>query len=158
MLTDELKPNVEELRDYMEWYTYRHQHISLASYALVHMTPDILIAVTKLFWPDFVVYENSVFRADNFTESSYQDFMRELKGDLEAVEKVMNHVHIADLLISLKETPYTLSQANRRYLNQTFAYFLQCALKVQFPDRQFQVETEDDPENEETVFTFWELR
>src|SRR5579884_1179815 len=71
---------------------------------------DHLIAYAELLWPDFVEYDGCILRA-GFGEENYRRFLEATAGDKRAVEAVINHVHIADLIPGAYESGPTEEQA-----------------------------------------------
>ena len=62
------------------------------------------IAYGELFWPDFAEYDGCVFFV-GFSEESYRGFMQQTGGNRQAVEAVMNHLHILDLFCRPEAEP-----------------------------------------------------
>ncbi len=55
---------------------------------------------SSLFWPDFVEVEGALILAEEYTEEGFQTWYRHFHGDLTAIEKMMNHVHLEDLFMN----------------------------------------------------------
>src|SRR5579862_7666264 len=62
------------------------------------------IAYVELFWPDFKLFDDCVFFA-GFSEEAYQGFLTQTGGNKQAVEAVMNHQHMLDLICGPKLRP-----------------------------------------------------
>ena len=56
-----------------------------------------LIAYGELSWPDFVVHDGCIL-PEGFTEDGYRGFLEQTGGDKRAVEAMMNHVQVVDLV------------------------------------------------------------
>jgi hypothetical protein len=54
------------------------------------------IGFSRLFWPEFVLHDDCVLR-DGLRQEDYRSFLAQNNSDRQAVERVMNHVHIVDL-------------------------------------------------------------
>ncbi len=92
------------------------------------------IAYGRMFWKDFVEHDDCVFR-DGFCVESYLEFLKQLDNDKEAVERVMNHCHIADLFPNSDPTTEQVI-----YLGRLLKEIWQTKLKRDFPSRNIIVE------------------
>lgn len=148
-----VQPDITDLTDYNGEYGHGESH--LLDYALNKLTPDLAIAVTKLFYPDFVVHQNRVFLAFRFDKDNFDMCEKQLDGDLAAVERVINHIHVAaDLLtIPFENATYQTIQ----YFGTVLLQSWKAILLAQFPDRQFQFSGEKDGDMDDFVITFWQM-
>jgi hypothetical protein len=92
------------------------------------------IAYGRMFWQDFVEHDGCVLHA-GFSESNYSGFMKQLDGDREAVERVMNHCHISDYFPNQQPTKDQII-----YFGRLLKEIWQVKLKNDFPARNIQVE------------------
>lgn len=93
-----------------------------------------LLEASKLFAPEFVEYRGGVFRRDAFKSEKVDDFF--VGNDLAAVEAVVNHVHIFDVVTDegvQDEDPALWSAALR------LADAWRALLAARFPQREFEV-------------------
>ena len=97
---------------------------------------DHLIAYAELLWPDFVEYDGCILRA-GFSEEAYGGFMEQTSGDKRAVEAVLNHVHIIDLIPGAYDSGPTEEQAV--YLGRLMKEMWEAKLAKEFPSREFVV-------------------
>lgn len=148
------KPILSELADLAKWVGDNQYY--MFAYTNRNLTPDLAIAITKVFWPDFVTYEDGVFLAFQFDESSYISWKKQFDGDIEAVENMMNHVHLAADL--LPRAFNDLSYHNIAYFGGILVNTWKCSLKTQFPDRNFEVTGEKDGQFDDFIITFWQPR
>jgi hypothetical protein len=95
------------------------------------------IGYAEIFWPLFLEYDGCVFRQDCFDEALYADWLDRTKGDRRAVQKVMNHVHIIDIIFESFDGP-TFEQAV--YLGRMIKEMWSTKLKRDYPGREFVVE------------------
>jgi hypothetical protein len=93
------------------------------------------IAYGELFWPDFAEHDGCVFFS-GFSEENYRGFMQQTSGNRQAVEAVMNHRHILDLLSNPELKP---TQAQVVYLGRLLKEMWTAKLQRDFPCRQFVV-------------------
>ena len=109
-----------------------------------------MIAYGELFWPDFVEHDGCILRA-GFAEENYRGFMQQTGGDKRAVEAVINHVHISDL-ISKPEGP---SEEQAVYLGRLLQEMWQAKLEREFPGRAFTVRFDADDDDTLYVHQDW---
>lgn len=144
------EPDISELPDYLKWH---EKGFSLRDYARLNLSPDLAISMTKIFWPDFVLHEGRVFIKEAFEISNFENWKKTTNGDLIAVQKVMNHVHLADLLYEPFEN---LSYTNILYFGTILHHIWRYALQTNFPDLDFEVTIEKDGDFDDVVITFWQ--
>jgi hypothetical protein len=97
---------------------------------------DHAIGYSTIFWPEFVVYDDCVFRQSMDAET-YRQWMDGCGGDKSAVEAVANHKHIVDLFVNSEFRP---SKDVVLYLGSILREMWSCKLVRDFPSRQFDVE------------------
>jgi hypothetical protein len=147
-------PDTESLKDFARWH--RDGNFSLWGYATANLTPDLLIAVSKLFWPDFILYEDCILWAHRFSKENFLAWKAKLHDDLSAVEKLYNHEHLGEGL--LQHLPEPLSDQNILYLKDTLVQIWGAALRSNFPDRKIEIEAEFQEDSGDYVITFWQTR
>lgn len=95
-----------------------------------------MIAYATLFWPDFVVHDDCVFRHEP-GDAHYSSWMEHLKGDKSRVEFVINHVHILDMFANEDFEP---SEDVIMHVGKLLQDMWSCKLARDFPERPIQVE------------------
>ena len=95
------------LPDYSAWLAV-NPGLTLGQYARPLVQLDHFFAVASLLWPEVIQHEGGLFLADSFTVPSFEAWFRRPAGDLTAVERVMNHRHMRDLLRSLDDAPWPI--------------------------------------------------
>ena len=123
---------------------------SLWDYLFGAANIEIAIAFTKLFWPDFVEHEGGIFLSEAFNSQIYEQWKIELGNDVAAIEQVMNHQHIDDILPGAENA----STDNLLYLGQALAQMWESRLKSLYPQRRFQVKCDRDEDT--VVVTFFQ--
>ncbi len=98
----------------------------------------MLAAVMRLLAPPFVEHRGAVLLGFSFDPATVDDWFDRL-GDVAAVEGIVNHVHLWDLL-----PPHTLSEGEAERLAAPLAWFWGAALRAAHPDREFVVEVTQD--------------
>ena len=111
------------------------------------MTSDhfltLLNAWRGVLWPDFVEHDGCVLRNElcGPAEQVYRDWLVQTGGDRRRGEAVMNHLHIADVLEGVVESP-------SREVIFTFGRLIRdlwtAKLSRDFPHRQFIVSFPED--------------
>ena len=61
---------------------------------------DYAIAYASIFWPDFILHDDCVFRLDPGSRKLRSMDVRQLHGDRSKVEAMINHLHIMDMFAS----------------------------------------------------------
>lgn len=116
---------------------------------------SLAVGYVTIFWPKFVSFDGYILR-DGFSEKALRAFEGEESSDRRAVEKVMNHLHIADLQHYGCED---LSKDKIQVLGATLQEIYAAKLKSQFPHAPCIVEFYQ-PENEDDLMgyqiSFWQ--
>lgn len=114
---------------------------------------ELAVGYSLIFWPRFVRFENYVLR-EGFSEASLRSFEQQDGCPREAVEWVMNHIHIADIHCNAKAT-----EAQLRYLGRILTEIHEVKLRADFPDLRFEVEFNDEPglDPVDYQFSFWQV-
>lgn len=132
--------NPELLTDFQQWKQANDEDFSLWDYLSGVATVEMAIAFTKLFWPDFVEHEKGIFLAEAFDVQIYQDWKEKLGCDISAIERMMNHQHIDDLLPGADR----VGIENLVYLGNAIATMWESRLQSLYPGREFQVNCDRD--------------
>ena len=138
---------IEQLQDFQLWKNANGDGFTLLDYLTGVANIEIAIAFTKLFWPDFVEYKGGIFLADGFAEQIYNEWHEKMGDNITAIEQVMNHTHISDLLPGSENVTFD----NLLYLGQTISQMWESRLGKLYPDKHFLVRCESDQENDDVV-------
>ena len=116
---------------------------------------DHAVGYGALFWPEFIVHHGCVLFAD-FRRESFDGFMVQTRGDLRAVETVMNHRHIVDLFSERAGASEEVVLHLGRLLREIWS----CKLQRDFPDRRIVVSFPEMPVEDlgEYEITFYQPR
>jgi hypothetical protein len=114
---------------------------------------ELAVGYSLVFWPRFVVIEDYVLR-EGATVENLRNWERETGGNRRAIEAVMNHIHMADLHVNA-DPP---NEAQLRHLGQVLRETHIAKLKLDFPDRQFEVHFPDEAGLDllDYELTFWQ--
>lgn len=117
--------------------------------------PELAIGYSLVFWPEFARYKDYVIRAGSDDASYFDEWERQCEGDKAAVEKVVNHVHLADLHAYGTD----LTEAQARYLGRLLKEIHEVKLRADFPELTFEVYFNDEPNLavEDYQLTFWRV-
>jgi len=156
------KPDWSSLDDYASLgYDGQEPPISLREYALSKLTPDLLVGVATLFFPEFTTHEQGVFLTERFSVSLYNSWNSgRYKNDIAAIERVINHVHLAE---GLGYGFFQMSKRNRYFIGEVLVQTWKAALSYEFPERSFEVlgtpdEVGRSPDNGDFIITFWQSK
>lgn len=100
---------------------------------------QLAVGYSRIFWPQFVEFENYVFR-EGFSVNSLREFERLHVGNRRGVESVFNHLHIADIQSHGCED---LTRERFVYLGRVLREIYEAKLAWQFPHRRFEVAFDD---------------
>lgn len=106
--------------------------------------------LSTLLWPDFVEYDGCVLLAFKFDEAGVGNWLDHLKGDRRAVEAVVNHVHLWDVLAPKTPEEYAALSA----LAGRIVPMSRAAARAAFPEREFDITDPDDPDDYGPTITF----
>jgi hypothetical protein len=93
---------------------------------------DHAIGYSRVFWPDFVLHDGCLLRA-GFSKDSFDGFMKQRSGNRRAVEAVMNHQHVADMLMGMFNEGVRPSREQVLYLGRVLREMWLAKLKRDFP-------------------------
>jgi hypothetical protein len=115
--------------------------------------PELAMGYSLIFWPEFARYKNYVVRAGCDNPKYIDEWERRCDGDRAAIEKVVNHIHIADLHAC------QITEAQARYLGRLLKEIHEVKLRADFPELAFEVYFDDEPSNavEDYQLTFWQV-
>lgn len=129
-----LLPDLSALRAQVQWeYTTQNYIESKGSF-------ELSIAFARLFWPELVERNGCILRADVLNEADFERWWRETAGDITAVERVLNQLHVETLVPS---DSTELDESVYRYLATILVETWSARVKVLYPDREFVVACED---------------
>ena len=141
--------NEAELNDVQLWRA-SNPGMSLIKYADLNLSGDELIAVTRIFWPEFIEHGGGIFWKESFVEKNYLSWKTRFPFNIANIERAMNHFNVAKL-----KGMQSLSWQNVAYFGQTVIYCWQQSLKVRFPQHQFIVTQIENEEERDYVISFW---
>jgi hypothetical protein len=117
---------------------------TVEDYAQERLTPELLLGVLSLLWPDLLVHDGRVFLADTFSVEALSEWLEsDLFRDhgMSAVQSVMNHVHVGDFFYRVGPS---LSDEHVDFVARVMAAAWRGRLESTFPDREFRVEVRGD--------------
>ncbi|MCD8486380.1 MAG: hypothetical protein LRZ84_06445 [Desertifilum sp.] len=144
--------NLAQLKNFQRWRRLNESQFSLWDYLHRVSRVEVALAYTKLFLPDFIEYEGGIFLKEAFSQDFYEQWKVTLDGDMTAIEKVMNHQHIDDLLPGAEQVGID----NLLYLGEAIAQTWDSRLRSVYPDKPFNVECQEDDCT--VVVTFSQIR
>jgi hypothetical protein len=149
------QPDVSALQDYQEWISSGGL-LSLARYADFNLTPDVLVAVTTIFFPSFILYRDAVFLEFRFDKKPCDDWFAYFKGNIKQTEIMCSKVEVSSYLFY-----QTLNDDecyhNIAYIGAKLVSAWELELRRQFPDRKFKVVGEKDFQFDEYVIYFHQI-
>jgi hypothetical protein len=92
------------------------------------------IAYGNLFWPKFVEHDGCIF-VGGVDSKNYKIWLKKLRGDKAAIERLLNHLHLDDLFPNASAR--TMKQ--KIYLAKLIKEMWESKLKRDFPELEFEV-------------------
>ena len=135
------------LPDFATWLSVNPGH-GISTYVSPELKPEHFFAVAALLSPAIIVYHGGIFLRDDFDTSRFRGFFYQTKGNLTAVEKVMNHQHIRNVAKSLADAPFALVQA----VGEVVKFSLEAWLRYVLPDQKIIVDLQCGTDDVEVTF------
>ncbi len=110
------------------------------------------VALSAILWPEFIEFEDHVIRADRFDLENFRQWQESTGHNRQAIESVLNHVHIYDLLPSNDDAPLEAYE----YLAQVLLRTWKAALVEQHPTRQFEFLYATEPDDYGPTVYVWQ--
>ncbi|MCL1465277.1 hypothetical protein [Argonema galeatum] len=151
MAIKQISLDKEQLIEFQQWKEANGYDFSLWDFLFGVANIEIALAFTQLFWPDFVEHQGGIFLTEAFDLEIYQQWKEKLGNDINAIERVMNHQHIDDILPGAEKVGID----NLYYLGDTIAQMWSSRLKLVYPDRTFQVNSDRDEHS--VIVTFYQI-
>ena len=129
-----------EMSEFQQWKKANGDDFSLWDYLSGVANVEVALAFTKLFCPDVVEHDGGIFLSETFNQEIYEQWKAELENDITAIEQVMNHQHIDDLLPGADRVGID----NLFYLGQVIRQMWENHLKARYPKQDFQVSCNHD--------------
>lgn len=98
--------DLASLPDFAAWVEVNPGY-TLAQYAYPVIKPDVFFAVGSLLWPTLLRHCGGLFLEDDFSVPQFDQWLAQT-SNLTAVERVMNHRHMRDMLRSHDGAPRAL--------------------------------------------------
>jgi hypothetical protein len=130
---------VKELSEYSE-FLERNPGLTLSQFAWMLLTPDLLIGTVDLLSPRFLMHKGGIFFSNGFSESRFDEWYDHYHGDLQQIERMMNHKHARGLI----QFGASHSLVTVRFVAEIFAKFWRLSIVDQYPSLQVKVEIVDD--------------
>ena len=143
-----MKP-VDLLPDLGAWNEGRG--ISPLDYLFCLARSDTTTACIDLFWPEFVTFEDYVFRA-GFEEKAVRAWQRVAGITRRNIEAATNFLDVGSLFRNASDDRGDLVEARARLIGSTLVETYTAKLVRDFPERSFHVELLDDEDDLALVF------
>jgi hypothetical protein len=125
-----MSPRPEELADFQAWKK-ANPNLTLGGYAYHNLGPDVAVAVASMFWPQLIEHEGGVFLAESFSKEAFDQWHAQLHGDMREIERMMNHVHLGDLIHAFTQ----LSTENQQFFANALFNCWRCRVRCAYPER-----------------------
>jgi hypothetical protein len=143
------------LRSFQQWKAnWGNPNLSIWDYINNQGNPELAVAFSKLFWPDFVEVRGCVLLAEHFKPTDFENWRRHFKEDRRQIEAAINEVHIYDLFTN--SPPEEVAFQVYEYLAQVLQKSWNCALRDAYPSRAFEFDYRTEPEEYGPTLAFWQ--
>jgi hypothetical protein len=115
----------------------------LRQYIVNNIQVSDAFVMGKLFCPGFIERTGAVFVDFMFDEVSYEQWVDQTKGDIPAIEKILNHLHLWDVFDPKSDQEYAAVSELTGKIAETW----RTSANNAFPGRGFSVEMSDEPED-----------
>jgi hypothetical protein len=105
---------------------------------------EAAIVLARLFWPEFVEHRGGVFVDFMFHEETVNNWIKKFDGDATKAEPVVNHTHLWDMF---QETSEHVPAHALTELGEILCRCWRHAVEEAFPDRDFVVALENEPDD-----------
>ncbi len=145
-------------RFFVEWRTLFGQagaDFTPVDYLNQPAGPPFVIAAQWLFCPEFVEYRGCVVMAHRLDAKVLDEWFVELDGEVSRIEAVANLVSLYDVFTACDVAAY---EADLSRLARAIARCWRGVLRMEYPERDFQVEVYDDERSHGPEITFFSGR
>ena len=147
---------IPELSD---WRKHNGNEFSIEDWIVSEGNIKFAIAYTKLFWPEFTLYDDCVILKNRFSLTNFENWKNtEYIKSYSQIESVLNHIHILDLF-GTDEKRDEVNYEQILFLGNKLCDIYSTKLKVEFPEKRFKFEfngNEQFKETDEYEFTFYQ--
>lgn len=145
-------PALPALPKLSKWAAGWEKPVNWMDYLQVNIHPEDMLIISKMWFPDFVEVDNSIFLEWSFTEESYKEWKSRLRTKRE-IELLFNHIHLWDVFSAIhykdKSNIYEIIALQLR-MSWEFS------LKKCFPCREFEVLCSNTDQDYGPTITFCE--
>jgi hypothetical protein len=139
---------ISNLKDYLT-FRDRNSGFTLSGYAWLKLTPDVLVATISILWPKFIMHSGGCFIEESFSQEIFGQWMVHCGGNINEVERIMNHRHVRQLIQDQDE----LTERLIRFIGEAVVCFWEAAIHSQFPNLSIVVTSEWDAEDNDVVIS-----
>jgi hypothetical protein len=107
-------------------------------------TPQ-LVAVSSLFWPEFIEFRGCVVLAVNTSQAGLQKWWDDTSGDREKIQAALNHAHLYDFVVYEEQTDVRLAALEG--VAERIADGWRPRLAALYPERRADVVVTSEPDD-----------
>ena len=154
-MAEEKIDELDLIPDLKGWKDQNEESFTIADWVLFHATPELMVGFSSIFWPEFIEVDGCVFLKDGYDQDNIDAWAESTKGDMVAVQKVVNHQHIYDLFQNDSVEKLNIQQV--KYLSDLLVDMWSAKLKRDFPQLDIDVQVCDFDEEDviATSVSFW---
>ncbi|MCU7612974.1 hypothetical protein N0B16_00835 [Chryseobacterium sp. GMJ5] len=128
-----------ELKILKDWKIYTGQEQDNPyDYISSNINPEDIYLIGKyIYFPDIIAHEKGFFLKEKISDELYNVWFNKLNGDIQEVEKVINHLHIYDLFGHFNEV---IDEAIFLEIASQIKLSWEFYLKYKFPVKEFVID------------------
>ena len=155
MSVNTIKPFVG-LSRYESWKSHwaEKSTVDIFSYVSEICSPEDVMLFCRLLFPDFVVRDDAVFLESRYDAAIFDVWLEQLNGDVNAVERVMNQIHLYDVFSG---TASDVGDVIFEQLADIFAVSWRLVLRDKFPEKKFSVEVSNTEQDYGPTIIFFQI-
>ena len=117
-----------------EWRETLGENVRLEDW--IDHTGDIRLAIgyMRRLWPAFRLYKKGLFLAEGFSEEVFEEWNEVMKGDMQKIERTINHVPLLDFFANL-DSQDSVSRVQLIYFGEYLQRMWTAKLQMEYPDR-----------------------
>ncbi len=132
--------DLNDLPDYRAWRANYDPKPGIDAYLSEHLSVTAAAFLAQLLAPEFKLVRDCVLVSQRFDQANFDEWWERQKGDVPAIESVVNHLHLWDIF----EPSGDAENRALDWLASKVARAWELHAAAQFPDREFTAQVTDE--------------
>lgn len=152
--------DIDLIPELLDWKKLNGDSFSVEEWGDAHLTPELIIGFSHIYFPKFAKFENGVFFANSIPNLKKQRESGEWKNlDTIELQYLFNHQHVLDYFVGMMGESYDkISRKQLECVGKILVDIWGMKLRSDFPDLNLHIELQGlDSEGylEDIVVVFW---